>query len=128
MQCNQDGTMNRDRSMEKTTSRRVVQRVTQTENAVPSNLEMYSSSRPQVVSGSIKEETMGPMSIVYLPIHETQLIGPPGYTNYPTEAPSPYGGSEGGYYGYQESGPSHYHGRNYPNYASGVPPGDGTYG
>ena len=53
---------------------------------------------------------------------------PSGYTDYPTGAPPSYVGSRGGYYGYQESGPSGYLERNYPSYANGGPPEDGIYG
>ena len=37
----------------------------------------------QVVPGPEGHQTMEPMSIVCLPTNNTQLIGPPEYTNYP---------------------------------------------
>ena len=46
--------------------------VIQTENMVTSNLEMYSLPVPQVLSGWKEQQTMGPESIVYVPIDDTQ--------------------------------------------------------
>ena len=55
---------------------------------------------------------MGSMSIVYHPFHNTHLMGSPGHINYHVEAHSSYVGNRGVYFGYQESAPSGYLGRN----------------
>ena len=86
--------------MERTTSRRKGQIVSQAEDTILSNLEMYPSPRPQVVYSPIEHQTMGLMSIIYPPPHDTRIMGPPGYINYPAGVPSSYVESEGGLYGY----------------------------
>ena len=91
-------------------------------------METSSSFGPQVEFGPVEYQTKGSSGIICPPTHDTQLMGPPGYNNYPARAFFSHAGSEGDYCDYWGSGLYGFPGGSYPSCPRRGIAGDGTYG